>query len=219
MFLRLFFRISLVFLFFVMPLSLPSFSKAEPPQTDDNKISGQWEMTLKLKCKNFQDTPRRSFKIRFKEKINLIWNEPSNKSDNFIPGFAMMANFATLKPTGSSNLLMEGKLYFDFPYNYENTGQCNNEAVDCFVDADSKVTDGWLVVENIDQRRFKGQCRLNLQGYWRKSSDEILKRNKLKGWGYGYCWERNTVDIELPSNSFAGMCDVNWKARWREPLQ
>lgn len=224
MLLKPFFRISLVISVFVVFLCLPSFSNAEPqqvkepPQADDNVITGKWQITLKFKCINFRDSPKRTFKIKLRrEEINFIWNEPSNELGNYVPGFAMMANFTTPKPTGSTNL-MEGELSFDFPYNFENAGQCEDEEIVC-ADGITRLIDGWITVENVSKGRFIGQCKANLQGYWRKFNDRVQRRNKIRGWGNGFCWENGTVDTPVtPFGLSAGMCDVTWDARWREPL-
>lgn len=207
-----FLRISLVLFVMASLLFLPRFSYAEPPLNNDNKITGQWDLNLTLKCTNFIDSPKRTFAINLKkEKINLTWNEPSNVQDNYVPGFVMMANFTTPKPTGS--FTMQGELFFDFPYNFENAGQCADPKVECF-DGVSRLMDGNLLVENVTSGKFTGQCKLNLQGYWKKFSDSIPKRNKIKGWSEGFCWEDNTVDTPaVPKNTFVGMCDGTWGAR------
>lgn len=207
-------RISLVLFVIASLLFLPRFSYAEPPLADDNNITGQWDLNLTLRCTNFRASPKRTFEISLKkQQINLTWHEPSTDPVNYVPGYA---TFTTANPTGTG---LKGELSFDFPYNFKNAGQCDDQNIDCVVDANSQVIDGFLNADNVISKKFIGKCKLDLQGYWKKFSDTIRKRNKIKGWGKGFCWEDGTVDTDSPSlGSFAGMCDVDWNARWRKPL-
>jgi hypothetical protein len=190
---------------------------ARPPFDNTNNIlDGIWNVKIVLSCKDFVEN---NFEVKlFKPKtlMDLQFQEGStsiNPGDaGYIPSYAITTFFIS-KRREPAKKVGDGKMYFDFPFNYGT--ECDGKNV-CY-DGDTRIIDGWVKFEHTPNslNKFTGTCMIDFSGIIK----EIRKKSsKIKANTIGFCWEKGTTnrnEENISPNALAGSCAGNIKAEWR----